>query len=135
MLPRPVSGALTAAAGAAVLVGGLLGGASPAAAAPDVTTTADGGAGSLRAAVLAADASGAAEVIELPPGTYALTRCGADDTGANGDLDLTTAAAVTLRAPSGGVTIRPDLHRRARAAVPRRGRPDGRPARDGQAAR
>jgi hypothetical protein len=106
MLPRPVSGALTAAAGVAVLVGGLLGAASPAAAAPAVTTTADGGAGSLRAAVLAANASGAAETIDLPPGTYALTRCGADDTGANGDLDLTTAAAVTLRAPSGGVTIR-----------------------------
>jgi hypothetical protein len=71
-----------------------------------VTTTADGGPGSLRAAVVAASASATAVVVDVPAGTYELTRCGADDTGDSGDLDLRTAAPVTLRAPSGGVTVR-----------------------------
>jgi hypothetical protein len=109
-VPRlPGESALTALAAAiglalAMLLGPLTGIAD--AATPAVTTTADGGAGSLRAAVLAASASGRATVIDVPPGVYALTRCGVDDAGAAGDLDLATAAGVTLRASSGAVTIR-----------------------------
>lgn len=83
-------------------------GTAPAAAAPPtfaVTTTADGGAGSVREAVRQASAAGTAAVVRVPAGTYALTRCGADDTGAAGDLDLATAALVTI-AGTGTVTIR-----------------------------
>ncbi|HMJ12044.1 MAG TPA: choice-of-anchor Q domain-containing protein [Polyangiaceae bacterium] len=72
-----------------------------------VTTTTDGGAGSLRAAIDAANrvASGAVR-IELPAGTYTLTRCGTDDTNVGGDLDITTNAAVTLSGTGPGVVIR-----------------------------
>jgi hypothetical protein len=73
-----------------------------------VTTPVDGGSGSLRSAIHEANASTSVEVrIEIPPGTYELTRCGAsDDNNARGDLDLTRAASVSIVAPDGGVTIR-----------------------------
>ncbi|HMJ16647.1 MAG TPA: hypothetical protein VK524_34770, partial [Polyangiaceae bacterium] len=72
-----------------------------------VTTTADGGPGSLRAAIDAANAAGAtATRIALPTGTYDLTRCGADDTNAAGDLDITTDAKVSLVATGPNAVIR-----------------------------
>lgn len=92
-----------AAAAAALAVGGMAWAVPAAGAVPAVTTTTDGGPGSLRAALLAANAATTAIVVDVPPGTYALTRCGAGD---DGDLDVTTTAPLTLRAPSGGVTMR-----------------------------
>lgn len=74
-----------------------------------VTTTADGGAGSLRAAIDAANAlsgSGPAVRIEIPSGTYALDKCGSDDDNLAGDLDLTTARQVNLVATGAGIVIR-----------------------------
>ncbi len=70
-----------------------------------VTTTSDGGAGSLRAAIDAANRSAGAVQIQLPPGTYELTRCGADDTNLYGDLDITTHASVTIAGASDGPVI------------------------------
>src|SRR6266536_3603632 len=55
-----------------------------------VTTTVDGGAGSLRQAILDANASPGADTIEVPAGGYTLTLTGAgEDAGATGDLDIT----------------------------------------------
>ncbi len=56
-----------------------------------VTTTADGGPGSLRQAILDANANGEADVILLPAGTYDLTIAGDpfDLDAAVGDLDIT----------------------------------------------
>jgi hypothetical protein len=72
-----------------------------------VTTTADSGAGSLRAAIDAANAAGAAGArIELAPGTYDLTRCSGDDANAGGDLDITTSAPVSLVAVGPNVVSR-----------------------------
>ncbi len=73
-----------------------------------VTTLADGGEGSLRRAISSANASSNAEVrIEIPPGTYDLTRCGTpDDSNARGDLDFTRTASLTIAAVSGNVVIR-----------------------------
>src|SRR5262249_8147331 len=52
--------------------------------------TDDGVAGSLRQAVLDANASPGADTIELPAGVYGLTVPGAgEDAGATGDLDIT----------------------------------------------
>jgi hypothetical protein len=87
-------------------------GASPAAAAAapptfTVTTAADGGAGSLREAVRRASAAGAAAAVQVPAGTYPLTVCGADDAGAAGDLDLDTAATVTVGGPAPSRSGRP----------------------------
>ncbi|HMJ10456.1 MAG TPA: choice-of-anchor Q domain-containing protein, partial [Polyangiaceae bacterium] len=63
--------------------------------------------GSLRAAISAANAGrNGTYRIQLPPGEYRLTRCGADDQNARGDLDLTTAAAVTIVAKAPNVVIR-----------------------------
>lgn len=74
-----------------------------------VTTTQDGVSGSLRDAVQRANAETEdAVVIELPSGTYELTRCWPipDDSNENGDLDLTTGRGVTLRALGPDVVIR-----------------------------
>lgn len=87
-----------------------------------VTTTLDGrdadpgdgvcemtvGAGdcSLRAAIDHANTSVAARVeIALPPGTYALSEPGADDTNAGGDLDLSPLLTLRLFSPSPGALI------------------------------
>jgi hypothetical protein len=53
-----------------------------------VTTTADGGPGSLREAITAANAAPGADRVELPAGTYTLTGAADDDANASGDLDV-----------------------------------------------
>jgi hypothetical protein len=51
--------------------------------------------GTLRAAVIAANGNGAADVINLVGGTtYTLSLVGADDTAAAGDLDITSAVTI-----------------------------------------
>lgn len=69
----------------------------------------DGEPGSLRAALDTANTATSGSVrIEIPPGTYELTRCsGSPDENENtaGDLDITTDVPVTLSAPDGGVVI------------------------------
>src|SRR5260370_11636643 len=56
----------------------------------NVTTTLDGVAGSLRQAVIAANAHPGADTIVLPAATYKLTLAGAgEDLAATGDLDIT----------------------------------------------
>jgi len=65
---------------------------------------ADGDAGSLRAAILAANANAEADTIQLDVGTYALTAAGGGDT--LGDLDLTdTAHKITIIGAGAGDTI------------------------------
>ena len=55
-----------------------------------VTTALDGVAGSLREAVIAANAQPGADTIIVPAGTYKLTTAGSDeDMAATGDLDIT----------------------------------------------
>lgn len=55
-----------------------------------VTTTSDGGAGSLRQAIINANATVGADTIYLGPGTYSLTVGGHSENSANtGDLDIT----------------------------------------------
>lgn len=55
----------------------------------NVTTTADGVAGSLRAAIIQANASNGHDTIIVPAGTYTLTMAGAnEDSAATGDLDI-----------------------------------------------
>ena len=50
----------------------------------------------LRAAIQAANNSGAGpHTITLPAGTYTLTRIGSDDTALNGDLDITSQITIT----------------------------------------
>jgi hypothetical protein len=71
-----------------------------------VGTTSDGGAGSLRAAIATANGQSGAVTIQLPNGEYTLTRCGADDSNAGGDLDITSAASVTLVGTGDDVVIR-----------------------------
>lgn len=72
-----------------------------------VTTTNDGGSGSLRAAIDSANSSSSASVrIEVPPGTYQLTRCAADDTNAGGDLDITTQVPISIVGTGPGVIIK-----------------------------
>ncbi|HMJ10844.1 MAG TPA: choice-of-anchor Q domain-containing protein [Polyangiaceae bacterium] len=73
-----------------------------------VTSTADGSAGSLRAAIQQVNAGPRTTRIKLPPGTYALTQCGADDDNTAGDLDVTAAVAVFIEATGPGVVIRQD---------------------------
>ncbi|MEJ5223541.1 MAG: CSLREA domain-containing protein [Anaerolineales bacterium] len=63
-----------------------------------------GGACSLRAAIMEANALAGADVITLPVGTYLLTLPGADNTGAGGDLDITESLTIT-GAGSGSTTI------------------------------
>lgn len=71
-----------------------------------VTSTADGASGSLRAAIAEANRSGTPVQIEVPTGTYDLTRCSEDDDNAGGDLDLTTNANVTLKTTGPDVVVR-----------------------------
>ncbi|HMJ13075.1 MAG TPA: hypothetical protein VK524_16755, partial [Polyangiaceae bacterium] len=72
-----------------------------------VNTTEDAASGSLRDAITRANASTEAAVrIELPNGTYQLTRCGVDDTNVGGDLDATTRASITLVGTGPSVVIR-----------------------------
>src|SRR5713101_1679664 len=55
----------------------------------NVTTTLDGVAGSLRAAIIQANASHGPDTIMVPAGTYTLTLAGAnEDDAATGDLDI-----------------------------------------------
>jgi hypothetical protein len=55
-----------------------------------VTTTTDGGPGSLRQAIIDANAAPGADTITLPAGTYTLTIAGTgEDAAAKGDLDIT----------------------------------------------
>jgi predicted outer membrane repeat protein len=55
-----------------------------------VTTTDDGGVGSLRQAIIDANANPGADMVTIPAGTYTLTIAGADeDAGLTGDLDIT----------------------------------------------
>jgi hypothetical protein len=62
----------------------------------NVTTTLDGVAGSLRQAVIAANAHPGADTINLPAGTYALTLAGAgEDFAATGDLDIRDALTIS----------------------------------------
>ncbi len=70
-----------------------------------VATVQDGMSGSLRAAIATANADPESDYrIELPPGQYALTECGRDDTNAGGDLDLTSPARLTI-VGSGDYTV------------------------------
>lgn len=57
----------------------------------------------LRAAVQSANANLVPDVIEIPPGIYPLTIPGTDDTGAAGDLDITTN--LEIRGLGAGATI------------------------------
>src|SRR5687768_14182440 len=70
-----------------------------------VTATTDGGPGSLRQAILDANASPGADTVTLPAGTYTLSVAGAgEDAGATGDLDVTEALTLT-GAGAGATTI------------------------------
>jgi len=56
----------------------------------NVTTTTDGGPGSLRQAIIDANATAGSDTINLPAGTYVLSIPGADeDAAATEDLDIT----------------------------------------------
>lgn len=74
-----------------------------------VTKTADTNDGvcdsdcSLREAIRAANAAPGADIITLPGGLYTLTRSGADNVGAVGDLDIT--GPVTIQGAGAGVTV------------------------------
>lgn len=69
--------------------------------------TANGGRGSLRAAISAANA-GAPVVsrIEIPTGTYELSACGADNSNAASDLDLRVNQPIALVATGPDVVVR-----------------------------
>lgn len=71
-----------------------------------VTTTVDGESGSLRAAVDQANRANAPVRIEVPTGTYELTRCAEDGDNSGGDLDLTTNANVRIEAAGANAVIR-----------------------------
>ena len=61
----------------------------------NVTTTTDGGAGSLRQAVIDANANAGTDQINLPSGTYLLTLAGTgEDAAATGDLDITESVDI-----------------------------------------
>ena len=69
-----------------------------------VTTDLDGGAGSLRAAIIAANARPGADTIRLPAGIYNLTLAGAgEDQAATGDLDITDQ--LTIRGAGAATTV------------------------------
>lgn len=74
-----------------------------------VSSTLDGPSGSLRAAIAAANSASPRRytsiVIEVPAGTYELTRCRGIGVQ-SGDLDLTTALPVTLKSDGAPATIR-----------------------------
>ncbi len=75
-----------------------------------VTTEHDGRPGSLRSAIAQVNRlmpdSRKPAIIELPAGTYELTRCGSDDTNDAGDLDVLGDVPLTLLAKSTPVVIR-----------------------------
>ncbi len=72
-------------------------------------SAADGGANSLRAAIIAANANGQDNTINLQAGTYQLTLAngaGPEDAAATGDLDLTSAGhTITIIGQGAGSTI------------------------------
>src|SRR5437762_940078 len=69
-----------------------------------VTTSTDGVAGSLRAAIIAANANAGPDIVTVPAGTYTLTITGAnEDACATGDLDIT--GALTITGAGAGTTI------------------------------
>ncbi|MCB1926311.1 MAG: DUF4347 domain-containing protein, partial [Gammaproteobacteria bacterium] len=69
-----------------------------------VTTTSDGGAGSLREAIINANANAGADTIVLGAGTYTLTLTGQwEDSSATGDLDITSD--ITIQGTGAGTTI------------------------------
>src|SRR5688500_1072306 len=70
-----------------------------------VTSSADGASGSLRDAIEQANAANRGVRIEIPTGNYELTLCGSDDTSAAGDLDLTSAHAVSIIGTGPNVVI------------------------------
>ncbi len=77
-----------------------------------VSTTTDGGAGSLRAAIVAADAAGGSSTINVPAGTYTLTipstastAGDVSDDPSTGDLDIDNSASITLAGAGAGQTI------------------------------
>src|SRR5947209_253120 len=70
-----------------------------------VTTTADGGPGSLRAAVTAADNATTATTIVVPAGHYTLTGAAGENDNASGDLDLDGQRAVTIAGAGARTTI------------------------------
>ncbi|HEX3130321.1 MAG TPA: CSLREA domain-containing protein [Thermoanaerobaculia bacterium] len=61
---------------------------------------------SLREAVVAANQATGTDVVELPPGTYVLTRTGAgEDAGATGDLDVDDPLILVGRGLDAGATV------------------------------
>jgi len=69
-----------------------------------VATTTDGGPGSLRQAIIEANASHVPDTIVVPAGIYALTLAGAgEDQSATGDLDIT--GQLTISGAGAGDTI------------------------------
>lgn len=72
-----------------------------------VTSTTDGASGSLRDVITRANNNGApSQRIEVPPGTYELSLCSADDANAGGDLDITAAGAILLAGTGPDVIIK-----------------------------
>lgn len=77
-----------------------------------VTTTSDGGTGSLRAAIVAADQAGGSSTINVPAGTYSLTIPSTASTATDfsddpltGDLDIDNNASITIAGAGAGQTI------------------------------
>lgn len=71
-----------------------------------VTKTTDGGAGSLRQAIIDANASTANDVIELAAGTYTLSLAGFDENAAaTGDLDILNNGTLRIVGLGAGATI------------------------------
>ncbi len=69
-----------------------------------VTTTQDGGPGSLRAAIIQANATQGQDFITLPSGTYTLTLDGAgEDAAATGDLDVSDD--LVIQGAGAGLTV------------------------------
>jgi hypothetical protein len=62
----------------------------------DVTTTRDNVAGSLRAAITAANSNNEDDTINLPAGTYFLSGEANEDANASGDLDINTSHSITI---------------------------------------
>lgn len=93
--PQPLSATRHGLVVAALLLGTLAAGCDEDAIVVD--STSDGGSGSLRAAIDAANArTDEAVRIEIAAGTYELTRCAGDDTNGGGDLDITASVPVSL---------------------------------------
>src|SRR4051794_25172010 len=83
-----------------------------------VTTMVDGGAGSWRAAIIAANAAAGPDIVTVPAGTYTLSNGGAnEDACATGDLDITgqltiTGAGSATAIIQAGTTHTNRIHRR-----------------------